>query len=174
MKGTILAACCVLYLIFFSESSIAQTPGIIVRPAGGAGITVLDPNGDGFTSATASGFISNDLTESELAYKAISPVIAEPTSDLLRGPGDKFSDIVTSGTDKGMYVYGDGTNLLFRLRLGGIVSGSKGYSILIDTDGKIGASGPYADPNFVPRTMGMSGNPGFEIEVVLETNYEYF
>lgn len=33
--------------------SSAQTPGLIVRPPGGAGLTPLNPNGDGFTSPTA-------------------------------------------------------------------------------------------------------------------------
>ncbi|MDP3645378.1 MAG: hypothetical protein Q8S54_19610, partial [Bacteroidota bacterium] len=42
---------------------------------------------------------------------------------------------------------------------------SKSYSILIDTDGKFGSSGPNADPDF------RAGNPGFEIELVLATNF---
>ena len=54
---------------------------------------------------------------------------------------------------------------MFRFRLGGTANNSKGYSILIDTDQKFGATGPEADPNYVP------GNPGFEIEVVLRTNF---
>lgn len=56
------------------------------------------------------------------------------------------------------------------MRIGHIISGSKGYSILIDTDGKIGNAGPYADPNYVAGTNTANGNPGFEYEVVLETN----
>jgi hypothetical protein len=58
-----------------------------------------------------------------------------------------------------------------RLRIGNIISGSKGYSILLDTDGKIGNSGPYADPNYVAATNTSNGNPGFEYEVVFETNF---
>jgi len=57
------------------------------------------------------------------------------------------------------------------MRLGDIVSGSKGYSVLIDADGKMGASGAYADPNYQAATTGSNGNPGFEYEVVLETNF---
>src|SRR6185369_11330799 len=171
MKKILRGFCNCICLIFITTQSFSQTPGIIVRPAGGAGVSVLDPNGDGFTSSSNSGFTTSDIVQSEIAFKAMSPVISEPTNDLLRGPGDKFTDIVTSATDKGLYVYGDGTNLLFRLRMGGIVSGSKGYSVMIDTDNKFGAAGPYADPNFIPKTTGTSGNPGFEIEVVFETNF---
>jgi len=171
MKKISRTLCNYFCIVFISSQIFSQTPGIIVRPAGGVGVSVLDPNGDGFTSATNSGFTTSDIVQSEIAFKAMSPVISEPTNDLLRGPGDKFTDIVTSASDKGLYVYGDGTNLLFRLRMGGIVSGSKGYSVMIDTDNKFGAAGPYADPNFVPKTTGTSGNPGFEIEVVFETNF---
>lgn len=52
-----------------------------------------------------------------------------------------------------------------------IVSGSKGYSILMDTDGKFGATGANADPNYLASTTGVNGNPGFEIAIVLETNF---
>lgn len=51
------------------------------------------------------------------------------------------------------------------------MSGSKGYSVLLDTDGKFGATGANADPNFQAATTGTNGNPGFEIEIVLETNF---
>ena len=96
----------------------------------------------------------------------------EPTSDLIRGPGGLFSDLVRTSIDEsGLYVFNDGTNLLFRMRLGSIVSGSKGYSVLIDTDQKFGAAGAGADPNYQPATTGNNGNPGFELEVVLETNF---
>src|SRR6478672_7339727 len=150
----------------------AQTPGIIVRPAGSNGPAVLDPNADAYTSATTSGFTANDITSSEIPYKVVAPVIAEPTGDLLRGPSGNFSDIVKTVDGSGLYLFNDGANLLCRLRIGGIVSGSKGYSILIDTDSKFGATGAYADPNYQPATTGNNGNPGFELEVVLETNFQ--
>lgn len=149
----------------------AQTPGIIVRPAGTAGPAVLDPNSNGYTSISTAGFGNNDITNSEIPYKTIAPLAAEPTGDLLRGPSGKYSDIVKTFDGSGFYLYTNGTNLLCRLRIGGIVSGSKGYSILIDTDQKFGATGPYADPNFQAATNGNNGNPGFEFEIVLETNF---
>ena len=162
-----------LFFIFFNLSIVlnAQTPGIIVRPAGTAGPGVLDPNLNGYTSIATSGFGNNDITNSEIPYKIIAPLVAEPTGDLLRGPAGKFSDIVKTFDGSGFYLFTNGTNLLCRLRIGGIVSGSKGYSILLDTDQKFGPSGPSADLNFQAATNGNNGNPGFEYEVVLETNF---
>lgn len=150
---------------------MAQSPGIIVRPAAGIGITPLNPNGDGFSSTSSSGFTTSDISQSEIPYKIVPSVFLEPTSDLLRGPAELYSDLVRQVDGSGFYVYNDGTNLLFRLRVGSIVSGSKGYSILIDTDGKMGNTGASADPNYQAATTGVNGNPGFEREVVLETNF---
>jgi hypothetical protein len=33
------------------------------------------------------------------------------------------------------------------MRMGSIIPGAKGYSLLFDTDGKFGATGANADPN---------------------------
>lgn len=147
----------------------AQTPGLIVRPAGGAGPIVLNPNQDFFTSATTSGFTTSDITQSEILYKIIKPVMIEPTGDLATGPSGGFSDIVKTVDNSGCYIFNDGTNLLFRLRIGSIVSGAKAYNILIDTDLRLGASGSSADPNYIAATNSGNGNPGFELEVALET-----
>lgn len=158
-----------LFFIVFSVSSFAQTPGLIVRPAGGKGPLTLNPNQDYFTSASSSGYTTNDITQSEILYKIIKPIVAEPTGDLATGPSGGYSDIVKTVDNSGCYIFNDGTNLLFRLRIGGIVSGAKAYNILIDTDGKMGATGPAADPNYVAPTNSGNGNPGFELEVALET-----
>ncbi|OQP48487.1 hypothetical protein A4D02_07180 [Niastella koreensis] len=160
-----------MFLLLFIGNSFAQSPGIIIRPAAGAGATPLNPNGDGFSSSSTNGFVSSDITESEVPYKIVPPAFPEPTSDLLRGPAQMYSDLVRQVDGSGFYIYNDGTNLLFRLRVGNVVSGSKGYSVLIDTDGKIGSTGAYADPNYQAATTGVNGNPGFELEVVLETNF---
>jgi hypothetical protein len=158
-------------LVFVYGNVFAQSPGTIVRPAGVYSSTVLNPDGNGFSSSSSSGFTTSDITQSEILYKTVPPVFLEPTSDLLRGPGDLYSDLVRQVDGSGFYVYNDGTNLLFRLRLGSIVSGSKGYSVLIDTDGKMGNTGPYADPDYQAATTGVNGNPGFELEITLETNF---
>jgi hypothetical protein len=67
--------------------------------------------------------------------------------------------------------YYDGTNLIFRLRVGGISAGAKAYSILIDADFKAGNSlnSSQPDPNYVAPTAQGTGNIGFEWEVLLAT-----
>ncbi|WP_300007896.1 hypothetical protein, partial [uncultured Dokdonia sp.] len=166
--GIILKRYCFAFFLFLSASFnfYGQTKGLIFDPAG-AGQPILDPNGDGYTSATNAGFMSDDETESEIPYVGFPSVGAgEPDSDLGPGPSCGFTDLVRSADNNSTYSYLDASdNLLFRFRLGGAASNSKGYSILIDTDESFGFSGPDADPNAVP------GNPGFEIEIVLLTNF---
>jgi hypothetical protein len=151
-------------LITVSGLAYAQTPGLIYKSAG-TGASVLDPNGDGYTSSSKTGFTGNDQTQSEIAYKPLTVPGVEPTSDPGPGPNCMYNDIVDSGSEDPVLTYFDGTNLLFRFRLGGTAPNSKSYSILLDTDQKFGFSGANADPN------ALSGNPGFEIEIVLMTNF---
>ncbi|MGZ3896064.1 MAG: T9SS type A sorting domain-containing protein [Flavisolibacter sp.] len=151
--------------------SFSQSPGQIIRPLPAA-VTALNPDGNGYSSKTTSGFVSSDISESEIPFKVVPPAVAEPTGDLATGPSGGFTDIVKTVDSSGFYVYSDGTNIFFRLRIGSISSGSKGYSALIDTDNKIGNTGPNADPNYVAPTNTSNGNPGFEYEVVLQTNFQ--
>ena len=168
-----------LWILFNSLSINSQTPGVIFE---GAPNTVLDPNGDGYVSLppslTPSQFTNigfppninatdiNDVLYSEIQYVGIPEVTPEPTGDPVKGPSCGFTDMVQDADSKSTYYYTDGTNMLFRFRLGDAKPNSKGYSVLIDTDEKFGFSGPNADPNAV------AGNPGFEIEIVLRTNFE--
>lgn len=164
-------------IIFFFSLTVfiasAQIPGFINRQATIAvGRTVLDPNGDGYTSATTAGFNNNDVTNAEIIYSGIKAYSIEPYGDLRRGPNHSYSDFVPDSAGNGVYHYFSAAqNLLFRMRMGAIMPGSKGYSMLLDTDGKFGATGANADPNYLPNTTGTNGNPGFEIEIVLETNF---
>ena len=162
----------VLFLLISLQSS-AQLPGFINRQATSvAGRAILDPNGDGYTSATLSGFGNDDVANSELLYNGIRAYSIEPFSDLRRGPNHNYSDFVPDASGNGVYYrFSAGQQVMFRMRLGSIMPGSKGYSIMMDTDGKFGATGAYADPNYQPTTTGTNGNPGFEIEIVLETNF---
>ncbi len=150
----------------------AQTPGLIIKPANSPGNSVLDPDLDGYVSQKTNGVQlgftippNNDVFQSEIPYVAL--IRPDPLGDILRGPVGGYSDIVgiDAAGNNAILTYNDGTNLLFRFRLGGYAPNSKSYSILIDTDGKFGFTGPNADPNAVP------GNPGFEVEIVLETNF---
>ena len=163
-----------LLLILLATTGRAQTPttGLIFKSAtaGTPGAAVLDPNGDGYVSATVAGFSgTNDLgTASELLYRYLPQRITnEPMSDLRVGPNTKFTDFADvpgGGGTVGFYVDGN-SNYMFRFRLGGAAPNSKGYSIAIDTDNKFGFSGPNADPNAV------AGNPGFEMEILLASNF---
>ena len=155
-----------LILLLDPLQGIAQTPGMIYEPATGAGKAVLDPNGDGYTSETTLGFINNDETESEIDFlKLVFPMV-EPTSDLARGPSCSFTDFADSGLeDPAQYFLDGNNNWLFRLRMGNTSPNAKSYSILIDTDGKFGKTGPNADPTYTTT------NPGFEIEIVLATKF---
>ncbi len=172
MKNQLIAGMLLGILLFFSANSSAQSPGLIVRPAGGIGKTPLNLNGDAYASKTDAGFTTDDLAQSEVPYKVVPPAIVEPTGDLATGPSGGFTDIVKTVDGSGFYIYKDDVNIYFRLRIGGIISGSKGYSILIDTDGRMGNSGPAADYNYVAPTNTSNGNPGFEYEVVFRTNFE--
>lgn len=156
-------------------SAIAQTPGLIIKPAMGGGAAILDPDGDGYVSQKTNGIQrgftippDNDVLQSEIPYVAL--VRPDIQGDLERGPTGGFTEIV--GTDaagnNAILTYTDGVYLYYRFRLSGYAPNSKSYSILIDTDGKFGFTGPNADPNAVP------GNPGFEAEVVLETNFNVY
>ena len=153
----------VLFIITVSLS--AQTPGLIAKPAV-AGKSVLDPNADNYVSTDNEGFTTDDELQSEIPYVALILPYAEPTGDLATGPSCGFTDMVDDVTSySSAYTYLSGSNWLFRFRLGNYATNSKGYSILIDTDGLFGSTGSLKDPNYV------TGNPGFEIEIILVTNF---
>ncbi|WP_121353403.1 T9SS type A sorting domain-containing protein [Flavisolibacter nicotianae] len=171
-NGVLMRAWALLFFLFLNSSFLfAQGTGIIVRTAGlPASQTVLDPIAPlGYTSKTTAGFAGDDVGNSKLPFKPLPSFSNEPFGDLRRGPNHLYSDFVPDANGSGVYVHFDGTYFLFRMRLGSIVPGAKGYSILIDADGKFGATGPNADPTYQAATTGTNGNPGFEIEVDLFT-----
>jgi hypothetical protein len=172
-KPTLVAAKAALVLTLICNQLFSQVPGFINRQATSVGgRAIFDPNGDGYTSITTAGFGNNDVINSELLYTGIKAYPVEPFGDLARGPNHNFSDFVPDTAGSGVYYRFSAANqAMFRMRLGSVVPGSKGYSILMDTDGKFGASGANADPNYQAATTGVNGNPGFEIEIVLETNF---
>ena len=161
----LLVVCCI-------STAMGQTPGLIFKPADVTGSLVLDPNGDGYVSQQTDGiqigFQTSDVTESEIKYLAVPVIALEPNADPGPGPDHLFNDIVDVHTDPNNAVFialDSNNNLLIRFRLGSSSPNSKSYNFLIDIDGKFGFSGPNPDPNAKP------GNPGFEIEVDLVTNF---
>ncbi|NTW33516.1 MAG: hypothetical protein HGB12_12995 [Bacteroidetes bacterium] len=157
-------------MLFFvvASNSFAQTPGLIFDPATNPGDSVLDPNLDGYVSDTDTGFVTNDEIESEIPYTSLVFPADEINNDLCLGPPCGFTDFVQQavGLEDACQQYLDADdNWLFRMRFSGAANNSKSYSILIDTDQKFGLSGPNADTNY------LTGNPGFEIELLLATNF---
>ena len=158
-----------LFVILSFGNLAAQTPGMIYEPATGLGAAVLDPNGDGYVSLTTNGFTTDDQLQSEIAYSSLIFPMVEPNSDLGPGPDCGFTDFVDQGDQDPVQSYLDASNnWLFRMRMGKTAPNAKSYSVLIDTDGKFGGTGPNADPQY------SSSNPGFEIEIVLSTKFGVF
>lgn len=156
------------FLIFFSalfcNFLFAQSPGLIYKPASTAlGRSVLDPNGDGFSSLTTSGFSGTDYgSTSELKLIPLPVVSGEPVNDLSTGSNGGHTDIASFGNNSNQSCYvlyknvGGVNYLIIRFRIGGASTAPKGYSFLMDTDGVFG-------------TIGANGNPGFDKEIVLQT-----
>lgn len=173
LRSSIFLFCFSIFNVVFNLNINGQTSGLIVKPASAPGNSVLDPNGDGYVSSKTNGIQlgftippNDDVLQSEIPYVPL--VKPDPIGDPMAGPNCLYNEIV--GTDavgnNAVMTYFDGSsNFLFRFRIGDYATNSKGYSVLIDTDQKFGFTGLNADPNAVP------GNPGFEVEVVLETNF---
>lgn len=142
----------------------AQTPGFIYKTSSTAfGRSVLDPNGDGYTSPTNSGFSGTDYgSGSELRMIPIPVLMGEPLNDLSTGGSGGHTDIANSSDGGANSVYvlkrtvGGIDYLILRYRVGGASTATKGYSVLFDTDGQFG-------------TIWNGNNPGFDREVVYET-----
>lgn len=154
-----------IVLLIATSIGYSQTKGLIYKPAGDAlGKSVLDPNGDGYTSLTTAGFSGTDYgSASELNMVPLPIIGAEPTGDLTTGGSGGATDIVSVGENSNQSCYilyktvGGIDYLIIRFRLGGASTAAKGYSLLMDTDGTFGSQ--YTDPK----------NPGYEREIVLNT-----
>ncbi|NBN98519.1 MAG: hypothetical protein EBV19_04660 [Flavobacteriia bacterium] len=114
-----------LFLSLLSQFA-AQTPGMIVQPATGAGATIFDPNGDGYVSQTTGGFVADDQLESEIPFTSLIFPGTEPIGDINNGPNCGFTDFVDQGDrDPAQKYLSPAGNWLFRLRLGGIAPNAK-------------------------------------------------
>ncbi len=151
-----------IYQILLSTTIFAQTPGLIYKPSSTSfGKSVLDPNSDGYVSINTTGFSTIDYgTESELPMISIPLLIGEPSGDLSTGGSGGHTEIVGFNGGNSVFVLkknvGGTDYLIVRFRIGKASTASKGYSLLIDTDNSFGNTS--------------SSNPGFEKEIILETN----
>jgi gliding motility-associated-like protein len=148
----------VFLLLIGGTFSLSAQRGKIIVPAS---TSVMDPNGDGYVSLTNAGF-SNDgfyVDEFEIPMFGI-PYYGdgEALNDTQVGPNCGSSDLTVDPNGFSVYaVLDDNQNLIFRFRVASNSGGALAYTILIDTDGKIGPS----DPNYSQT------NPGFEIDITL-------
>ncbi len=169
-----------LYLAFFLSFIIspffaqAQTPGLIYKPAANGGEKILDPNGDGYVSVqrTPPGFAGTrdeGAGFSEITYRPFPALENEPLNDITTGSNGGHTDLAppnyTGATGSPISAFYNGTQVMFRIRLGGASTASKGYSVMIDTDGLFGNLVEGSNPATTP-------NPGFEFEVVFASNFE--
>ena len=149
----------------------AQSPGVIYNPSTTVlGKNVMDPNGDGYVSINNQGLSSIDYsTGSEMKMIALPVMEGEPLGDIVTGGTGGHTDIsnyTTTGQSTGItgpnsvFVLKRTVNgvayLVFRFRLGGASTATKGYSVLMDIDGNFG-------------TLWNGNNPGFDREIVMET-----
>jgi hypothetical protein len=151
-----------LLLVFGNLLSLnAQTPGLIYKPSSTPlGKSVLDPNNDGFTSLTISGFSGTDYgANSELNMITVPQMIGEPSSDITTGGSGGHTDIVSLNGSNSVFVLTKNVNgtdyFIVRFRIGKASTARKGYSLLLDINGQFGST--------------TSANPGFEKEIILET-----
>lgn len=148
-------------LLFLSPIGANGQRGKIIKPAT---TSVMDPNNDGYVSVTDQGF-SNDgynVDEFEIKMFGIPKVGSGDTlADNQAGPKCGITDITVDNKGYGVYgVIDNSDNLIFRFRLGTNNPSVEAYTILVDTDGRMGTD----DPNSTPD------NPGFEIDITLIKN----
>jgi len=135
--------------------------GQIIKPAT---TPVLDPNQDGFVSKTTAGFSNDGYNVDEFEIPMFGIPINGPgdvLADNQVGPKCGITDITVDPKGYGVYgVIDNSDNLIFRFRLGTNNPSVESYTILIDTDGRIGTDDPNSTAN----------NPGFEIDITLIKN----
>lgn len=153
-------------LLLSFHTTFGQAGKIIV--ASSPTTSPLNPNGDTWATSCACAYSSkDDGTESEIPFTKIFQYTAEPSGDLSGGGSCGTTDIMdnpSTGADASYVYYKDPNGVpnsgdeyvVYRLRVGkNPGSANFGFSVLMDTDGKIGK----ADPNY------LAGNPGFEREI---------
>ncbi|XOV94996.1 MAG: tandem-95 repeat protein [Bacteroidota bacterium] len=138
-------------------NTFAQQRGQILK----AGDNVLDPNGDGFITESGGAFSIDGYYVDEFELKMFGlPKAGEGETEGDAVQSCATTDLATDTTGFSAYGVLDGDNLIFRFRIAGNRNSVEAYTILIDTDNKIGP----ADPNYTPD------NPGFEVDITLIKN----
>lgn len=82
----------ILFILLLSLNINAQTPGLRIKPAEGVGTAILDPKGDGYSSETSIGFITDGVAKSEIPFASL--VRSDSLADLSSGPDNSISGII--------------------------------------------------------------------------------
>ncbi|MCC5942616.1 MAG: T9SS type A sorting domain-containing protein [Balneolaceae bacterium] len=138
--------------LFSIHPLFAQTEGFIYKPASTVeGRSILDPNGTG------------NVFQDGVPFYAMPQLQEEPVGDPRTGASGGHTDLI-AGADGSpaafMFYDSEKEAVLFRVRLAGQSTASKGYSFLFNT--AFEAFGPQSSTY-------TQTNPGFQFEVVLET-----
>ena len=142
----------VLFGFIFSSAAFAQSEGFIYKPASAQeGRLVLDPNSTG------------NVFDQGISFYGLPELQEEPLGDPRTGASGGHTELI-AGLDGSpsafMFYDNEKEAVLFRVRLAGQSTASKGYSFLFNT----------AFDSFGPRSSNFTQtNPGFQFEVVLET-----
>ncbi|NVK05552.1 MAG: hypothetical protein HWD92_12060, partial [Flavobacteriia bacterium] len=165
-----------IVLVLSQFSAFGQQIGNIYQASSG---TILDPNSDGWISASGGAIDTSVVIDESFDFEypmiPMFHLTAEPPADLQGGNDCGKSEIVDNPNypmSAGYWYLGDVDGipgngdefLMYRIRIARNTTGAYGFSFLIDTDNKMGFTGPDADPNAV------AGNPGFEKEVIYGTS----
>jgi gliding motility-associated-like protein len=153
------------FLLFITSVALAQTnnAGKITHPNGTTQprSVVLDPDNNGYVSKTTNGFSGTaySVEEFEIKMFGIPKLTGDVTGDNI-GQVCGITDLIPDRYGYSVYAAKDAANnLIFRFRVGDDNPSVEAWTILLDTDGKFGFTGPNADPN----ATGL--NPGFEIDI---------
>src|SRR5689334_25190267 len=127
-----------VFAITLLFSRVEAQRGRIIRPAS---TNILDPNADGFVSKTSSGFSTDGdyLDEFELPMFGIPKLEGDVAGDNI-GKVCGITDLIPDHKGFSVYAVRDGSdNLIFRFRVGDDNPSVEAWTILLDTDGNIGA-----------------------------------
>ena len=142
---------------FWVLTVYAQQRGQILKP----GDSVLDPNGDGYITASGGSFSIDGYYVDEFEFNMFGlPFAGDGEVENDAQQSCSTTDLATDTTGFSSYGVLENDNLIFRFRLAGNRPSVESYTILIDTDNRIGPS----DPNYTPD------NPGFEVDITLIKN----
>ena len=153
-----------LTLIFLLACAVAfGQRGRIIRASTLGASNPMDIGNDRWITASQTGFSATGLywvDEFEIPMFGIPKLGGDVTNDNI-GRSCGITDLIPDSLAYSVYAVKKANNLIFRFRVGDDNPSVESWTILLDTDGKMGNTGPDADPNYT------ADNPGFEIDITL-------